>query len=216
VVKDSVGLLLIYDARTAELFDLEVDIDLDPVGDLDEGDAAVDAVVLAVEGHGSLDRALAGALAGDGEVEGFGLGDAAYGEVADYVEGGGAGLDDLGGVEGDGWILVDVEEVFALQLAVLHAASGVHAGGLDLDVEHGRGYVGGGEGEGGVPFVEDADDGDGGLDEELDVALFDGGGEDGGTRLSAGGGRKEGERKEGDDCQSHDALEFERLGRRCQ
>jgi len=41
-------------------------------------------------------------------------------------------------MERDQWILLDVEEVFALQLAVLHSTTGIHAGRLNLDVQNAR------------------------------------------------------------------------------
>ena len=53
-------------------------------------------------------------------------------------------------------IVLDVEEVFALQLAVLHAASGIHTGCLNLDVQNASGDVRRGKRQSGVPLVESA------------------------------------------------------------
>ena len=39
-------------------------------------------------------------------------------------------------VEGDQGILFDIEEIFALQFAILHAASRINAGRLNLDVQN--------------------------------------------------------------------------------
>jgi hypothetical protein len=138
----------------------QVDVDFDAVGDLDEGDAAVDTVVFAIEGHGTLDGALAGPLAFDRQFEGLGLGDSTYGKVADDVEGLGAGLHDPGRVKRDLRVLFDVEEVFALEFFVLDAASGADGRRLDLDVEDRGGDIRRGEFEGGVPRVEVAGEGD--------------------------------------------------------
>src|SRR6266436_5474770 len=68
------GLLFVDEAGAAGLVYFQVDVDFDAVGDLDEGDAAVDTVVFAIEGHGALDGALAGPLAFDRQFEGLGLG----------------------------------------------------------------------------------------------------------------------------------------------
>src|SRR5258705_4379157 len=81
------GLLFVDEAGAAGLVYFQVDVDFDAVGDLDEGDAAVDTVVFAIEGHGAVDGALAGPLAFDRQVEGLGLGDSTHGKVADDVEG---------------------------------------------------------------------------------------------------------------------------------
>ena len=56
---------------------LQIDGDVDVVGDPHEGDAAVHAVILAVEAHRPLDRAARRAPAGRRENEDLGLGDAA-------------------------------------------------------------------------------------------------------------------------------------------
>jgi hypothetical protein len=186
-------LLLEDEVGAADQDALEVDGDFDAVGDFDQGDAFVHAVVLAVEGHGPFDGAFAGALAFDGELEGLGLRDAADGEIADDVEGCGAGLDDLGGVEGDERILIDVEEVFALELGVLHAAAGVDCGGLDFDVEDAGGGVGGGKFEGGIPLFELTGEIDGGFDEERDGAVSRSDCEDRHLGASRDGKREEGD-----------------------
>jgi hypothetical protein len=52
-------LLLQVDGRPANALAIEVDGDLYAVCDFDEGDAAVHAVLLAVEGHGTGNRARA-------------------------------------------------------------------------------------------------------------------------------------------------------------
>ena len=79
----------------ADTCPVETDVDLNAVCDLDERNAAVHSVVLAVEGHSSLDIACACSYAGDGERKGLGFRDAADGEGARYVEGVWAGLNNF-------------------------------------------------------------------------------------------------------------------------
>jgi hypothetical protein len=208
-----IGLLLVDEARAAGLIHLEVDVDFDAVGDFDEGDTAVDAVVFAVEGHGSFYGALAGPLAFDCHFEGFRLGDSPDDEVAEDVEGVRAGLDDPGRVEGDEGVLIDIEEIFALEFFVLDAASGANRGSLDFDVEDTSGDVAGGEGERGVPLVEVADKGDGGLDIELDGTVHRGGFED--WDLGAARCGQDEDCQEEEDGASH-VVECRLFGMRCQ
>jgi hypothetical protein len=197
----AIRLLLIDQTGAAGLVDFEVNVDLDTVGDLDEGDAAVDAIVFAVEGHGSLDGALAGSLACDGHFEGFGFGDSPDGEVADDVQGIGAGLHDFGGVEGDKGVLFDVEEVFAFEFSVFDSASRADGGGLDFNVEDAGSDLARGEGERGVPLIEVAEQSNGGFDVELNGAVDGRGLEDWG--LGAGGAGQHEEREEAEECDSH-------------
>src|SRR4029077_1190024 len=72
----------------------------------------------------------------------------------------------------DQGILLSVEEVLALQLAVLHSASGTHAFCLDFDVQGTGCYVGRCKGEGGIPLVESAGNCHRGLYIELDRTVF--------------------------------------------
>ena len=51
---------------------------------------------------------------------------------------------------------LDVEEVFALQLAVLHATSGIYAVCLNLEGQNSRRHIRRRKGERGVPLVEGA------------------------------------------------------------
>src|ERR1700746_50179 len=102
---------------------LEVDVDLDAIGDFDEGYAAVHAVLFAVEGHSADDGSRRGPFAGVFDLQCLLFGDAANGEVAVDFETGGTGLANLGRAKGDVRILLGVEEILALQLAVFHAAA---------------------------------------------------------------------------------------------
>ena len=194
-------LLLVHQSGAADLVHPDVDVDLDVVGDLHERDAAVHAIVLAVEGHGSFDCAVAGSLARNGQLEGFGLGDSAYGKGSGDIKGVRAGLNNLRRVEGDQRVLFHVEEVFAFEFFVLHAASGVDRGRLDVDVQDARGDIGGFELQGGAPLVEVAGESDGGLYEELDGAVGRGGFEDGNLRVTRG--RQQDEREKAEEGESH-------------
>ena len=167
------------EGRTAGAFAFEVNGDLDPVGDLDEGDAAVHAIVFAIEGHGAFDLARAGAFTGHSEGQGLRFGDTANGEGSWQIEGGGACLNDLVGMESDVRVFLGIEEILTAQFVVLGAAAGIDAGSLNLDVEHAGSDVGGGKGERGVPIVESSADGDGSLDGKMDRAAGGGDFEDG-------------------------------------
>jgi hypothetical protein len=158
--------------RSADALAFEIDCDLDAVGDLDEGNAAVHAIVFAVEGHGATDVARAGALAGNFQGERFGLRHSANRKRAGYIKGSRTGLYNLAGMKGDQGILVGVEEVFALQLVVLHPASGINRGGLNLDVQDARGDIWGCKGEGGIPLLEFTFNCDRRFDIEFDGALY--------------------------------------------
>ena len=177
------GLLLVDQPRTADLSHLEIDVDLNAVGDFYEGDAAGHTVVLAIEGHRSFDRAVASSLAFDVQFEGFWLGYTAYRERAYNVEGVGAGLHHLGRAECDVRVLVDIEKIFALKLTVLDAAASVDCGGLNSDVENAGGDVGRFKLERGVPLVEVANQSDRRLHIELDGAGFGSGLKDRDLRL---------------------------------
>lgn len=68
--------LLQFHRWTADAFGLECDVDLNAVGDLDEGDPAVHSKFLAVEGHAPLDLSLAGTNPGDRKRQRLRLGNA--------------------------------------------------------------------------------------------------------------------------------------------
>src|SRR4029077_10779444 len=94
-----------------------------------------------------------------------------YRKVARQVKGVGTGLYDLLGHKRDHRILLDVEEVFALQLAVLHAACGIHAVGLNLDVQNASRDIRRRECQGGVPLIESTVESHRRLHEERNLAL---------------------------------------------
>jgi hypothetical protein len=96
-------------------------------------------------------------------------------------------------VKGDQWTLLDVEEVFALEFFVLHAASGVDCRGLNFYVEDAGGDIWRFEFEGGVPLLEVAGKGNRGFDKKLDGTVCRGGCEDrnlGATRCGESGERE--------------------------
>ena len=110
----------------ADLFGFEGDGDFDVVGDFDEGDAAVHAVVLAIEDHFAVDVFEAVLRGGQSQGKLLRIRDAADREIAVHFENVWSSLNDLRGVEGDRGIVLYVEKFFALQFAVLHAATGVN------------------------------------------------------------------------------------------
>jgi hypothetical protein len=114
--------------RPTDPFHLEGDSYLDAVGDLDEGNVAVHPVVFTVERHCALNLAGGFTFALGGEDQRIGFGDSADRKVALHVKRVGCRLHNLRGLEGDQRILLYVEEVFALQLVVLKATSGIHGG----------------------------------------------------------------------------------------
>jgi hypothetical protein len=107
-------LFLVDKRRPADLMGFKGDRYLDAVADLDEWNAFVHPVVLTVEGHCPLNVALACALAGKCKVQRLGLRDTSNGKGPLHIKGVGTGLHNLGRVKRDVWILVGVEEVFAL------------------------------------------------------------------------------------------------------
>ena len=80
-------------------------------------------------------------------------------------------MDDSGRSKGDEWILLDVEKVFTLQFAVLHAASGIYRRRVNFDVQDTGVELRRFEGERRVPFVEVTDQGNSGLHVKLDCAV---------------------------------------------
>jgi len=94
-------LLLEYQRRSAYLLAFEVDCHLDPIGDLNEWNATVHAVVIAVEGHRLFDLTCACPLASKRERQLLGFGHSAYREVAGVIKCVGARLYNLRRVERD-------------------------------------------------------------------------------------------------------------------
>ena len=67
--------------------------------------------------------------------------DSADRKIAIDIKGGRTGLYNFGRLKCDGGEMFDIEKIFSLQLVIFHAASGVHGGCIDLDVQHTRGDV---------------------------------------------------------------------------
>jgi hypothetical protein len=89
-------LFLINQARSGNLLGLEVDINLNTVGKLDEGNAAVHPKFLAVERHHPFNIACACPLAGYGKVQRLGFRHSTYCKRARNIKGVGTGLLNLG------------------------------------------------------------------------------------------------------------------------
>ena len=119
---------------TADTAPLQSNIYLYAIGDLDERDAARQAVVFAIKSHGAVESAGGSSFAIAGESKFLRLGNAANGEATLDVKCVGAGLNDFGLFESNQRRFFCVKEILTLQLVVLHMASGVDAIGFNLDV----------------------------------------------------------------------------------
>src|SRR5271170_1964840 len=162
--------------RPADALCLEVDTHLDAVSDRDEGNAAIYPVVLAVKGHGALDLAGPGPIPRNYQRQLLRFCDSAYREVAIHFKGNGlalhcwAGLSNPCRMERDVRIVLDVEEVFALQLAILHAASGIDAGRINLNIQNTSIDIRGRKLKSGIPLVEFSNYRNRGLHIEVNLA----------------------------------------------
>src|SRR5262249_41061169 len=92
-------------------------------------------------------------------------------KVAVQLKGVRTGLHDFGRLKRNQRIVVDVEEVRAFELAILQAASGIHAGSLNLDVKDCSRHIRGRESQAGGPLVESTFDRHGRFHGELNRAL---------------------------------------------
>ena len=108
--------------------DLEGTIDFDAVGYLDEWDSAVHAKFLAVKSHAALDMAVACPLFLGVKRQGqrFVFRYTANREFALHIKGSRTGLHNFGGMKRDVRVVFGIEEVFAFQFVVLHAAPRVY------------------------------------------------------------------------------------------
>src|SRR5580693_3560193 len=93
----NLDLLLENWRRSADPLPFQADIYLDTVGDLDERDAARDAVIFAIKSHGAVETAGGCSFALARESEFLRLGNAPNGEVTLHVKCVWAGLNDFGG-----------------------------------------------------------------------------------------------------------------------
>src|SRR5277367_1586355 len=129
-------LLLINHARSANLLCLQRHIYFHAIGNFDKGNAAIHPVFLAIERHRSLDIARARSLAGQGKLQRLVFRHSAYCKLPRNVKSGGTSLLHLRRMKCNVRIIVRVEEIFALQLAVLQPASRIHARGVNLQVQN--------------------------------------------------------------------------------
>ena len=81
------------------------------------------------------------------------------------------GLNDFRGFERDDGRVFYVKEIFTFQFVIFHAAAGVHAVSLDLDVQNAAPRIRGGKLYGGAPFVEGTFDGNRRVDTKFDGAF---------------------------------------------
>src|ERR1700722_10305736 len=113
--------------RPANALCCKIDSYFDAVGDFDKGNTAIDSVVLAIKSHGALDLAGARPIAGNDQRQLLLFRYSAYREVAinfkvnRLARHPWTGLNYFRRMERDQRIILDVKEVFALQLAILHS-----------------------------------------------------------------------------------------------
>ena len=143
---------------------------------------AIHPVVFSVKCHRACKFAVACSFSRKSQVQHFGLRHTAYRESPLEVKGVGAGLHNLGGVKRDIRGVLDVEEIFAVQLLILHPASRIYALCLNLDVQNGVLSLIRGERQRGIPFAKNALDRHGGLHAKPNCALDWGDFEDGNIR----------------------------------
>src|SRR5580700_2499379 len=124
--------------RSAYPMDLEGNVNFDAVGYLDEWNPAVHAKFLAVKSHGALDVAVACSLFLGVKCQGqrFVLRHTANCELALHIDGSRTGLHNFGGMKRDVRVVFGIEEVFAFQFVVLHAASRVNGVCINFDVDY--------------------------------------------------------------------------------
>src|SRR5215467_2500089 len=131
---DTSSLLLKDQWRAANSVDYQKDRHLDAIGNLDERNTAIHAVVLSIKGHCSRNLPVARPLSRTNQMQCFVLRDSANCELARKVGGVWTGLYNLCGVKCNVRVLSDVEEIFAFQLSILHPASGINAACLNLNI----------------------------------------------------------------------------------
>ena len=110
-LKTAFRLLLKDQWGSADSIDYQVDRNLDPVSDLDEGYPAVHPVILPVKRHCAFNLAVSCSFSGKGQIQRFVPRDSANGKSSLYVSGVGAGLYNFGGVKRDQRVPIDVEEI---------------------------------------------------------------------------------------------------------
>ena len=164
-------LFLKSDWGSADSLYLKAHVHFDTVGDPYKRNSAVHTVVLAVKCHRSHDCAGTCALTGYGECQLFLSSHSANRKVAIHREGIGTGLLNLRGLECDIRILLDVEEILALLLSVLHSASRVHTVRLNLNVQDTRREIPRRERQRGIPLIERPIDGHRSVHLELNLTF---------------------------------------------
>src|SRR5262249_26334333 len=92
-------------------------------------------------------------------MQGLGLGDTPNGKCSRDIKGLGTRLHNRGRVKRDQRILIDVEEIVALQRPVLESAPCIHTGCLDLNVQHSTLRTGRSERKRSIPLIERTLDG---------------------------------------------------------
>lgn len=156
------------------MLDLEVERYVDVIPNLDEWDACTfgHPVVLAVEDHLSFDLSQVPFLVGNDERNLLGQCFSSYHKVAIHLNGVVAGLDEFGGAEDNHRIVLRIEKIFAFQLAVLHAASGVYTVRLYCHYKRACSDIRRLKCQRGIPLVKFTRDRNRGLYVKLDRAVY--------------------------------------------
>src|SRR6202041_4040504 len=136
----------------------------------------------------ALDIAGARTLAGQREAQRLWFRHSANCKRAGNIKGGGTRLFNFRRMKCNVRIVFGVEEIFALQLAVLQAAAGIHAGGVHLDVQSAGGDIWRREFQSGLPLLENSLDRHGGLHVESNLEAAGGGGDLENGDVRRGGG----------------------------
>ena len=160
--------------RSASMLDLEVERYVDVVPNLHKWDAYTfgHPVVLAVEDHLSLDLSQVPFLVGKDERNLLGQCFSPYHKVAIDLNGVVADLDEFGGAENNHRIVLRIEKIFAFQLAVLHAASGVYTVRLYCHYKRACSDIRRLKCQHGIPLVKFTRDRNRGLYVKLDRAVY--------------------------------------------
>src|ERR1700734_3228839 len=122
--------------RAANSLAFQIDRYFHAIGDLDERYTAVHAELFTIERHRSRNRTGASSFSRDRKHQLFLLGHSADCKVAVKLDRSRASLRDRRRVKRDQRVLRHIEKVLTLQLAVFHAAACIHAGRLNLDIQH--------------------------------------------------------------------------------
>ena len=123
------------------MFPFEMEVYVNVVGNAYKRYPFVHAVILAIENHRTMNIARTRALTRDSQGQLLWVRHSSNCEIPIYLKGVWSTRHNFSRFEGDIRILFDSEEVFALQLAILHATSGIDTGGVDSYFQLSRCFI---------------------------------------------------------------------------